>query len=114
MRNRIKQSRQIRGAFHPRVSKSLKEEQEFGRGKISIVICPECNLVYYKKSWHHRLEDCKQLSQDKRIKFIICPACRMIRDGTYEGKVSIKRPVQENVERDLLNLIKNVGFYYVI
>lgn len=104
-----KQTRQTWGAFRPRLPRSLKEEQEFGKGKIDIVMCLECDSVYYEKSWHHRLEDYKQLSQDKRIKFLICPACRMIKDKTYEGKVSIARPAQKNVEQDLLNLIENVG-----
>jgi len=104
-----KLARQIRGAFGPRVPKSSKEEQEFGKGKIDLVMCPECDSVYYEKSWHHRLEDYKQLSEDKRIKFLLCPACQMIKNKTYEGKVSIASPAQENIEKELLNLIKNVG-----
>jgi len=94
--------------FAPRIPKPRKEEAEFGPGKIDIIMCKNCDSVYYKKSWHHRLEDHKQFSEDKRIKFILCPACQMIKDKKYEGVVTLENLPQEKRE-EILNLVKNVG-----
>ncbi len=103
-----KPQRQIKGRFHHRIPKSKKEEQEFGPGQIGIVLCKECGAVYYYKGWHHRLEDYQKLSEDKRIKFTLCPACQMIKDKMYEGQVILKN-VPINKKEEILNLVKNVG-----
>jgi len=99
---------QIQGKFAKRVPKSKKEEQEFGPGKKDIIICPKCNAYYFYKSWHHKLEDYRHLSDKKRVKFILCPACQMIRDGKYEGQIILKN-VPEDKKEEILNLIKNIG-----
>ena len=103
-----KLSRQIKGSWQPRVPKQRKEEQELGPGKINILMCRECEVVYYYKSWHHRLEDYKELSEDKRIKFVLCPACQMIKDKKYEGHVILKNPAQDK-KKEILRLVKNIG-----
>ncbi len=106
MYNKVMNTRQSRGAIQPHLPKSKKEEQEFGPGKKDIVICSDCDAVYYYKSWHHALEGYKELSEDKGIKFSVCPACQMIKEKKYEGQLIIR-----NVSRkeELLNLIKNVA-----
>jgi NMD protein affecting ribosome stability and mRNA decay len=104
----IKSQRQQKSSFQPRVPKSRKEEQEFGSGQIDIVMCKECGAVYYYKSWHHRLEDYPELSEEKRIKFTLCPACQMIKDKMYEGQVILKK-VPTDKKEEILNLVKNVG-----
>lgn len=103
-----KSQRQRKGSFQPRVPKSKKEEQEFGPGQIDIILCKKCGAVYYYKSWHHRLEDYQKLSEDKRIKFALCPACQMIKDKMYEGQVILKN-VPPDKKEEILNLVKNVG-----
>ena len=103
-----KLSRQIKGSWQPKVPKQKKEEQEFGSGKINILMCKVCEAVYYYKSWHHRLEDYKELSEDKRIKFVLCPACLMIKDRRYEGHVILKNAPQDKKE-EILRLVKNIG-----
>ena len=103
-----KLSRQIKGSWQPRVPKQRKEEQELGPGKINILMCRECEVVYYYKSWHHRLEDYKELSEDKRIKFVLCPACQMIRDKKYEGQLILKNLAQDK-KKEILRLVKNIG-----
>lgn len=85
--------------------KSKKEEQEFPSRK-NIALCSVCNAAYYYKSWHHALEDYKALSEDKKIKFVVCPACQMIKEKKYEGQVIIRNVSQK---KELLNLIKNTG-----
>ena len=103
-RNQIKQGG---GAVQSRLPKSKKEEQEFSVAK-DIVICPDCNAVYYHKSWHHALEGYDQLSEDKDLQFSVCPACQMIKEKKYEGQVIIKN-VSEKEKKELLNLIKNTA-----
>lgn len=100
--------RQIKGKYQPQLPRSRKEEQEFGPGKIDLLICQECEAVYYAKSWHHQLEDYQRLSEDKRIKFTLCPACQMIKDKKYEGLV-ILREVPQNKKEEVLRLVQNIG-----
>ena len=99
---------QIQGKFAKRVPKSRKEEQEFGPGKKDIIICPKCNAYYFYKSWHHKLEDYRHLSNEKRVKFVLCPACEMIKDGKYEGELILKN-VDPNRKEEMLKLIRNIG-----
>src|SRR3989338_7530229 len=88
--------------------KSKKEEQEFGLSKDEIVACPQCDAVYYYKSWHHNLLNYKGVSTDKGFVFKLCPADQMKKDGFFEGEVVVENfPKQEGEE--ILNLIKNIG-----
>ena len=103
-----KQDKYQKGKFAPRIPKSRKEEAEFGPGKIDIVMCQSCHSVYYEKSWHHGLGDYQQLSEDKRIKFVLCPACQMIKDKKYEGVVTLEN-VSQDKKAEMLNLVRNVG-----
>ena len=88
--------------------KSKKEEQEFGKGKKDILICKNCDAVYFYKSWHKRLEDYPELKEEKELRFGICPACQMIQNRKYEGKVVLKNSPKD-LEKQILNTIKNAG-----
>lgn len=103
-----KSARQTRGKGRLKIPRQKKDEQEFGPGKIDILMCRECEAVYYYKSWHHRLENYKELSEDKRIKFVFCPACQMIKDKKYEGQVILKNTPQGKKE-EILRLVDNVS-----
>lgn len=88
--------------------KPKKEESEFGKGKKDLLICKECNAVYFYKSWHHRLEDYPYLKETKNLKFTLCPACQMIKEKRFEGEVIVKN-VSLKIKTNLINLIKNFG-----
>jgi NMD protein affecting ribosome stability and mRNA decay len=88
--------------------KSKKESQEFGKGKKDILICRKCNAVYWYKSWHHSLDDYPELKEEKGIKFVFCPACRMIKEGKYEGELILENVPGEKKE-EIENLINNFG-----
>lgn len=88
--------------------KGRKEEQEFGPGKGDIIMCPKGEAVYFQKSWHHALEEYKHLSEDKGIRFELCPADQMKKDGKYEGIVRVE-DIPPEVREEVVNLIKNVG-----
>lgn len=106
-----KEQDQIQGKFHPRGPKSKKLEQEFGLAKQNILICKKCKAVYQNKSWHHESEDNRTLSKDKfalNVKFVLCPACQMIKDKKYEGEI-ILSAVPEKFKNNIKFLAENYG-----
>lgn len=86
--------------------KSKKEEQECAKGRKDILVCRECNAFYWYKSWHHHLNDYPELKENKNINFGLCPACRMIEQGKYEGEILIEN-IDSEKEGQLKNLINN-------
>lgn len=72
-----------------RPKESKRETEEFGSGKIDVVFCSECGIVYYEKSWHHNLRNKKNIERAKRVGFELCPACRLAKYGQYEGELKI-------------------------
>lgn len=88
--------------------KSKKEEQEFGAGKNKITVCPQCDAIYYYKSWHHDFLDYKGTNLDKEVIFKLCPADQMKKDGFFEGEVIIDNFPNEQGE-EILNIIENTG-----
>ena len=96
------------GKSHASMEKSKKEEQEFGPGKESIGICRDCGAMYYNKSWHHNLRNYKQLDEDKKVNFFICPACKMIGDQKFEGQTILEN-VPENLLSEAVRNIENTG-----
>lgn len=97
------------GTIAPRRQRSKKEEQEFGLARKEFVICPDCDSVFFDKSWHHSLEeDAQHLKDNKNTRFKICPACRMKKDRTFEGELVIKLSKEKLGEkREVMNVVKN-------
>jgi len=104
----VNSSSKISGKYRKKIERSRKEEQEFGPGKKDIVMCKKCDAVYYYKSWHHGLAEYQSLSEDKRVDFALCPACQMIEDNTFEGRVIFKN-VPAMYKDTILANIKNTG-----
>jgi len=85
------------------------DEEEFGPGKKGIILCPECNSAYFKKSWHHDFRGLKfPLNQNLPITFKPCPACRMIKNKQYEGRITLKN-VPAKYAEELDNFIIAYG-----
>jgi len=103
-----KEQRQIKGKFAFRGPRSKKEEAEFGPGQVDILVCKKCHAIYWYKSWHHRLSNYPELKESKHLKFVLCPACQMIKDKKYEGEIIIEN-VPENIKKDIKILAKNFG-----
>jgi len=87
--------------------KSAKEREEFGGGKKGLILCPECQSAYFNKAWHHSNLKFKG-DEDASVKFMLCPADKMIKNKQYEGKVVVKNVAKE-LEGEIINLIKNIG-----
>lgn len=82
------------------------ETQEFRKGEKGVVFCSNCGIVYYKKSWHHNLRYFASFEKDQRVVFRLCPACTMIKNRQFEGRV-IVRHVPEKYRTDLEHLMVN-------
>lgn len=98
----------IFGKYRKNIEKTRKEEQGFGPGKKEFVVCGDCNAVYYHKSWHHGFADYKHLNENKQVRFGVCPACSMVKEGKFEGKVVFEN-VPSEYRGEILNNIKNTG-----
>ena len=85
-----------------------KEKQEFPRGTKGIMFCSRCGIAYYKKSWHHALEEYKSLPEDAPVKFVLCPACQMIQNKQFEGEVKIKN-IPEKEADGVARLVEGYG-----
>lgn len=88
--------------------KGKKESKQFPRGEKEILMCKVCNAVYWKKSWHHNLDEYPGLNENKDLSFTICPADQMIQGGKFEGEVVLEK-VPENFRAEIINLIENMG-----
>ncbi|MBI2628106.1 MAG: hypothetical protein HYW71_01555 [Candidatus Niyogibacteria bacterium] len=88
--------------------KSKWEYEEFGPGKIDIVFCPECGIVYYDKSWHHNLRHKKNVEHAKRVSFELCPACQMAKHNQYEGEIRISG-LPATQKKEIIRLIEAFG-----
>ena len=75
-----------------------------GLGK-GVIFCEKCGIVYYKKSWHHSLLNLKSIKEEAPVKFVLCPACQMIKNKQYEGRIVIKNvPEKSGVKlEELIN-----------
>lgn len=86
-------------------------KQEFGAGKKEYIICKTCQIAYYDKRWHHNLSDDKHIEKNidkKKLNFVLCPACQMIKNKQYEGIIFVY-DVPEKIKEEMINLVKNMG-----
>lgn len=85
-----------------------KEWREFPKGKAGLILCSDCNAAYYKKSWHKNLRYFKNLREDLPIKFVLCPACKMIKNKQFEGEIIVSNIPTASLE-NLIHLIEAFG-----
>lgn len=108
IRQRAKVKRIYQKEYFIRPQESKWEKEEFGPGKIDIVLCPECGVVYYNKSWHHNLRNKKNIENARRVAFELCPACKMKKNNQYEGEIRISGvPAQK--QKEILNVVHAIG-----
>lgn len=88
--------------------KKRTEKVELGSGMNEYIICPDCFCVYFHKSWHHALEEDKHLKENKKMKFALCPADKMIKNKQFEGQI-ILEGIPLELKSEIFNLIENMG-----
>lgn len=96
---------QKRGQYGKKVILPRREEHEEPKAGAGLVFCRNCGIVYYKKSWHHDLENYKKLRESLPVKFAFCPACSMINNKQFEGEVIVKN-APAKIKNSLLGLIE--------
>ncbi|MEK9154529.1 MAG: hypothetical protein AAB596_00410 [Patescibacteria group bacterium] len=83
-----------------------REEHELPKGKAGLVLCRDCGASYYKKYWHHNLRNYKNPKEDALVRFSVCPACKMIENRQFEGKIVVEN-IPAKILSDLTNLAEN-------
>lgn len=63
--------------------------------------CTECKIAYIDKHW--------KLNADTKLlkNPIICPACRKIKDGYFQGILQLKGEFVKKHKDEIMNLLKN-------
>lgn len=85
-----------------------REEHEAPKGKVGLVFCQKCNIVYYKKSWHHNLRSHKKIRENLPVQFTLCPACEMIKNKQFEGGVVVQN-APAKILNELIRLVEKFG-----
>lgn len=90
-----------------RLSSPRKQAEEFGGAKKGLVICENCDIYNFKKGWHHDADSfiAKRENKDIQVHFALCPACHMIKNRQYEGKLVVNN-IPAPQKKDLMNMIK--------
>lgn len=100
-------SKVFRKSYNIKLPNSQHQTEEFGGGKKGIILCPDCNSSYFKKSWHHDFKGLKTENVNFPVNFKLCPACQMIKNKQYEGRIILTN-IPEKYSDELGHLI--VGF----
>lgn len=87
-----------------------KEEAEFGKAKSGLGMCRSCLSFYYAKSWHLKcpIFPTETKNREIQVELSLCPACRMIRNKVYEGRLIIRNVPARSIP-ELESLIRSYG-----
>ena len=91
-----------------KLPRSKFEEAEFGRSKKGVTICKECDSYHHKKAWRHDKVAFlgKRENRDLAFERALCPACQMIKDKLYAGRITILNSPKD-LRDELMNLTEN-------
>lgn len=95
---------------------SIRNASEEFKAVAGVVLCKTCGAAYHKKSWRHGMEkfnkaETESISSGKKdvpVKFALCPACQMIKNRQYEGRITIKN-LPAASEKSLRELVEGFG-----
>lgn len=86
-----------------------KAQQENSKGAAGLMFCRQCGIPYFKKAWRHTLDLGQHLDKhDAPIKFVLCPACKLIADHQFEGEIRIFNIPLKQLD-DMTHLVHNMG-----
>ena len=78
-----------------------------GSGLQEVAICKDCTAINHKKKW---FLDAKLYEQKKKLKdihWVICPACKKIKENVPGGVVILKGDFLQQHKQEIMNLIHN-------
>ncbi|MBI4653351.1 hypothetical protein HY750_03810 [Candidatus Kuenenbacteria bacterium] len=82
------------------------KDKQFIKGQKETSLCPKCKAIYYDKCWHKNSKFFKE--NIKWAKKVLCPACKWTKTNLAEGVIILN--LENNLrEKEILNLVKNVG-----
>jgi NMD protein affecting ribosome stability and mRNA decay len=79
---------------------------DFNPGETAI--CTGCRAIFRRRHWLLDEETYRRLAVRRDTRRLVCPACRKIRDGYYEGEVTLAAGAFLDAhEAEIRNLIRN-------
>lgn len=73
-----------------------------------IAVCTGCRAIFQRRHWFFDDPLYRALSTKPDTRRITCPACQKIRDGYFEGEVTLMpSPFLRQHKGEILNLIRN-------
>ena len=73
-----------------------------------IAVCTSCRAIFRRRHWFFDEALYNQVAVQPNTRLLTCPACRKIRDGYFEGEVTLlPSPFLSNHKAEILNLIRN-------
>ncbi len=111
------------------INKRFKTPQKYGAAKnkqsekwwhsdfkeaYEMKACNRCHAVYYDQHWHHEPTLYERVAGKELDKNILCPECLWIKAGfhglvDFEGEVLLRGIPDEQVKREIINEIRNIG-----
>jgi len=70
-------------------------------------LCTTCKALYQNKRWFFDEKLAKKLAGTDKVKEVICPTCRKIKDHYYEGVLTLSGPFFQERQEEILTLLKN-------
>jgi hypothetical protein len=86
--------------------RSAHDIEEFGRAPKGLVLCSSCRCAFFKKRWVRMTELDVDEHSDLPVSFKMCPACMMVHNNQYEGRVMISN-IPDVYAYDLERFIHN-------
>lgn len=73
-----------------------------------IAVCTSCHAIFQRRHWFFDDSLCRSLLAQPKTRRVTCPACHKIRDGYFEGEVTLTpSPFLKEHKQEILNLIRN-------
>lgn len=89
--------------------KAVMRHDQYGKAGKGIAVCRRCHATLFRKEWHHPEAKIKVGKHGKGdVHLDLCPACKMIEEGLYEGEIRIKN-VPPKYRMEVVNLISAFG-----
>lgn len=73
-----------------------------------IAVCTTCHAIFRRRHWFFDENEYDKLAGQAETRSVVCPACRKIRDGYFEGQVTLAPSLfLKEHKQEILNLIRN-------
>ena len=70
-------------------------------------ICSKCNALYQSKRWFFDEKLARRLAGTEKVREVVCPTCRKIKDRYPEGILTLSGEFFEERQEEIVTLLKN-------